>query len=144
MEDSNWSSPAVAANSYTGSCIVYCLSDYNCRCRYINNDNGHLNCAMPQLGRHKCPTPYTNCVTIDTEAYTLRKLYFQFLSYRMGYDRVDSFPLDIEPNGIPSIISYSISSYIEFHHIPFYMKGNGNLVFSVHSLKTLMRLEQLR
>ena len=27
--------------------------------------------------------------------YTLRKVYFQFLSYLMGYDRSDSFPFDI-------------------------------------------------
>ena len=31
----------------------------------------------------------------------LRKLYFHFLSYWMGYDRGDSFPFDSEPNGIP-------------------------------------------
>ena len=31
---------------------------------------------------------------------TLRKLYFQFLSHWMGYDRGDSIPLDFEPNGI--------------------------------------------
>ena len=33
--------------------------------------------------------------------YTLRKLVFHFLSNWMGYDRGDSFPFDIEPNGIP-------------------------------------------
>ena len=33
--------------------------------------------------------------------YTLRKLYFNFLSHCMGYDRGDSFLFDFEPNGIP-------------------------------------------
>ena len=28
-----------------------------------------------------------------------RKLYFNFLSHWMGYDRGDSFPFDFEPNG---------------------------------------------
>ena len=31
---------------------------------------------------------------------SLKKLYFLFLSYWMGYDRGDSFPLDFEPNGL--------------------------------------------
>ena len=33
--------------------------------------------------------------------YTLRKLYFLFLSNWMGYVISDSFPFDFEPNGIP-------------------------------------------
>ena len=48
---------------------------------------------------------------------TLRKLYFHFLSYWMGYDRGDGFPFDFEPNinpfgskskGKPSPRSYTI------------------------------------
>ena len=34
-------------------------------------------------------------------AFSLRKLYFIFLSYRMGYDHDDNFPFNFEPNGIP-------------------------------------------
>ena len=33
--------------------------------------------------------------------YTLRKLYFQFLSHWMGYDRGAGFLFDFEPNGNP-------------------------------------------
>ena len=33
--------------------------------------------------------------------FTLRKLYFHFLSDLMGYDSGDSFLFDFEPNGIP-------------------------------------------
>ena len=43
----------------------------------------------------------------------------------MGSDGGDSFPFDIEPNGVP------------FHqdHIPFDVKGIGNVVFTVSSLE---------
>ena len=40
-------------------------------------------------------------VKIVPIAYALRKLYFHFISHRMGYGCGDSFPLDFEPNGIP-------------------------------------------
>ena len=48
----------------------------------------------------------------------------------MGYDRGDSFPFDFGPNGFPfgskSKVKLSPRSYI-----PFNVKGNENLVFSV-------------
>ena len=49
----------------------------------------------------------------------------------MGYDRGDSFPLDFGPNGI---LFGSKSKGKRYHdHIPFSLKGNGNIVFSVCS-----------
>ena len=44
---------------------------------------------------------YFLCVYKGICCYTLRKLYFKFLSHWMGYDHGDSFPFDSEPNGIP-------------------------------------------
>ena len=41
------------------------------------------------------------CSSSSFGSYTLRKLVFHFISNRMGYDRGDSFPFDIELNGIP-------------------------------------------
>ena len=41
------------------------------------------------------------CRTKHKENRVLRKLYFLFFSYWMGYDRGDSFPIDVEPNGVP-------------------------------------------
>ena len=51
----------------------------------------------------------------------------------MGYDRGDSFPSDFKPNGIP----FGSKSKATCHHdhIPFNVKGNGNIVFSVHGLE---------
>ena len=48
----------------------------------------------------------------------------------MGYDRGDSFPYDFEPNRYP----FGSKSKGKCHHdhIPFNMKRNGNIVFSVH------------
>ena len=48
----------------------------------------------------------------------------------MGYDRGDSFPFDFEPNEIP----FGSKSLVNCHHdhIPFNVKGNGNIVYSVH------------
>ena len=60
---------------------------------------------------------------------TLRKLYFLFLSYWMGYDRSDSFPLDLEPNGIH--LAQNRKENCHYDHIPFNMKGIGNIVFPV-------------
>ena len=48
----------------------------------------------------------------------------------MGYDRGDSFPFDFEPNGIP----FGVQNRKEncYHdHIPFSLKGNGNIVLLV-------------
>ena len=49
----------------------------------------------------------------------------------MGYDRGDSFSLNFEPNGIHLVQNRKEN----FHHdhIPFNVKGNGNIVFSVHN-----------
>ena len=60
---------------------------------------------------------------------TLRKLYFHFLSHWMGYDRGDSFSFDFEPNGIP--FGSNRKENCHHDHIPFNVKGNGNIVFSV-------------
>ena len=60
----------------------------------------------------------------------LRRLCFHFLSHWMGSDRGDSFPLDSEPNGIP----FGSENRKENRHhdqIPFNVKGNGNIIFSV-------------
>ena len=48
----------------------------------------------------------------------------------MGYDHGDSFPFDFESNGI----TFSSESKENCHHdhIPFTVKGNGNIVFSVY------------
>ena len=48
----------------------------------------------------------------------------------MGYDRGDSFPFDFEPNGTP-FGSENRKENCRHDHIPFNMKGNGNIVFSV-------------
>ena len=62
--------------------------------------------------------------------FALRKLCFHFLSHSMGYDRGDSFPFDFEPNRIP--FGSKSKENGPRDHIPFNMKGNGNMVFSVH------------
>ena len=67
------------------------------------------------------PTLYRLC--------SLRKLYFHFLSHWMGYDRGDSFPFDFEPNGNPFGLNRKVSRHHD--HIPFNVKENGNIVFSV-------------
>ena len=50
----------------------------------------------------------------------------------MGYDRDDSFPFDFEPNEI----SFGAENRNENCHIPFNVKGNGNIVFSVYGAGT--------
>ena len=49
----------------------------------------------------------------------------------MGYDRGDSFPFDLEPNGFP-FGSKSKGKLSPRSYIPFNVKGNGNIVFSVY------------
>ena len=49
----------------------------------------------------------------------------------MGYDRGDSFPFDFGPNGIP-FGSVNRKENCHHDHIPFNVKGNGNIVFSVY------------
>ena len=53
----------------------------------------------------------------------------------MGYDRGDGFPFDFEPNGIP-FGSENRKENCHHDHIPFNVKGNGNIVFSVQSNAT--------
>ena len=48
----------------------------------------------------------------------------------MGYDRGDSFPFDFEPNEIP-FGSENWKENCPHDHIPFNVKGKGNIVFSV-------------
>ena len=48
----------------------------------------------------------------------------------MGYDRGDSFPFDFEPNGNP-FGSENRKENCHHDHIPFNVKGNANIVFSV-------------
>ena len=54
----------------------------------------------------------------------------------MGYDRGDSFLFDFEPNGI----SFGSKSKENSHrdHIPFNVKGNGNLFSQWSQLNVLM------
>ena len=49
----------------------------------------------------------------------------------MGYDRGDSFPFDFETNGIP-FGSENRKENCHRDHIPFNMKGIGNIVFSAY------------
>ena len=77
---------------------------------------GHLLSSYIQISR-------------ELESSTLRKLYFQLLSNWMGYNRGDSFPFDFDPNGFP-FGSKSNRNSIQIH-IPFNLKGNRNIVFSV-------------
>ena len=62
--------------------------------------------------------------------HTLRKLYSHFLSNLMGYDHGDSFPFDFEPNGIPFGSENRNEKLSNHDHIPFKVKGNGNIVLS--------------
>ena len=48
----------------------------------------------------------------------------------MGYDRGDRFHFDFEPNGIP-FGSENRKENCLHDHIPFDLKGNENIVFSV-------------
>ena len=48
----------------------------------------------------------------------------------MGYDRGESFPFDFEPNGI-LFGSENQKENSHHDHIPFNLKGNGSIVFSV-------------
>ena len=60
----------------------------------------------------------------------LKKLSFHFLSNWMGYDRRNSFPLDFETNENP-FGSENRKENCHNDHIPFYLGGNGMIVFSV-------------
>ena len=51
----------------------------------------------------------------------------------MGYDRGDSFSFDFEPNRNP--FGSKTKGNCQHDHIPFNLKGNGNIVFSVNCTK---------
>ena len=53
------------------------------------------------IKRKQEEVPSTFPDLLRNEKTTLRKLYFQFLSHWMVYNRGDSFPFDFERNGIP-------------------------------------------
>ena len=61
---------------------------------------------------------------------TLRKLFFHFLSQWMGYDRGDSFIFNFKPNGIHLVQNRKENCH--HNYIPFIVKGNGKIVFSVY------------
>ena len=50
----------------------------------------------------------------------------------MGYDCGDSCPFDFEPNGIP--FGSNREENCHHDHIPFNLKGIGNIVFSVYKI----------
>ena len=52
----------------------------------------------------------------------------------MGYDRGDNFPFDSEPNGIHLVQNRKENCLHD--HIPFNLKGNGMLVFSMYDYIT--------
>ena len=54
----------------------------------------------------------------------------------MGYDRGDSYPFDFKPNGI-SFGSENWKESCHHDHIPFNVKRNGNIVFSVWTVSEL-------
>ena len=58
--------------------------------------------------------------------YAPRKIYFFFLSNGMGYNLSDSFPFDFGPNGV-SFGSENLKENCRHDHIPFHLKGNGNI-----------------
>ena len=53
----------------------------------------------------------------------------------MGYDCGDSHPLNFEPNGNPFGSKSNGKLSPRDDHIPFNVKGNGNLAFSVQTGK---------
>ena len=63
---------------------------------------------------------------------TLRKLVFHFLPNLMGYDRGDSFPFDFL-NQMDFNLVQNRKENCHHDHIPFNVKGNGNIVFSVYA-----------
>ena len=62
-----------------------------------------------------------------------------FLSHSMGFDRGDSFPFDFEPNRFHFV--QNRKEHCHHDHIPFNVKGNGNIVFSVHGSDLAQQLE---
>ena len=91
------------------------------------------------------PVPYTNkaravqtslCTAVKftaTSGYdptALTKLYTDFLFKWMGYDRGVSFPFDFL-NQMEFHLVQNRMENCHHDHIPFNLKGNGNIVFSV-------------
>ena len=66
--------------------------------------------------------------------FTLRKLYFYFLSNRMGYGCGDSFPLDFEPNGIP----FGLQSKRKLSPQPYPIQFERKLKYSFLSVEPLV------
>ena len=60
--------------------------------------------------------------------FHLVKLYFQFLSHWMGYDRGDSFPFDFL-NQMEFHLVQNQKKNCHHDHIPFNLKGTGNIIF---------------
>ena len=58
----------------------------------------------------------------------------------MGYDRDDNFPLNFEPNGIPS--GSKSKENCHHDHIPFNVKGIGSIVFSVYAHESVYSQKQ--
>ena len=73
-------------------------------------------------------TSWRNILGMRRGVASLRKLGFHFLPHWMGYDCGDSFPVDFEPNGIP-FGSENRQENCHHDHIPFNVKGKGNIVF---------------
>ena len=76
-------------------------------CRSIHNTSHNSLITQLYITQYTTQKPHDRIedlrmvICIVGLSSTLRKLYFQFLSYRMGYDRGDSFHFDFEPNEIP-------------------------------------------
>jgi len=73
---------------------------------------------------------FQNCNSLVL-GFTLRKLYFHFLSHWMRRNRGDSFLFDFEPNGIP-LGSKSKRKLSPRSCLIQCERVNGNIVFSVH------------
>ena len=100
-------------------------------CQFTRMEMISLNIFLPQNSQHgNDSTVIWNWLEFLTSAVpTLRKIYFHFLPW---YDRSDSFRFDLEANGNP-FGSENRKETCHHDHIPFNVKGNGNIIFSVWS-----------
>ena len=73
---------------------------------------------------------------------TLRNLFFHFLASWIGNDHGDSFPFDFELNGNP-FGSENRKENCHHDHIPFNLKGNGIIVFSVYYIAVVLDIIKL-
>ena len=104
--------------------------------KFTNNDR-HIPIILTQLLVYIMK--YTMLYIGMTDQNILRKICFHFLSNWMGYDRGDSF-------------FFRVLNQMEFHlvqnwkenchnyHIPFNLKGNGNIFISVYFDLSFLRL----